>query len=41
VHAQVQRDGDPGHGGVAEELGVAEESGRAMVVRVEEGCGFN
>lgn len=37
VNHQVQRDWDPGHCGVAEELGVAEEGGRTVVVGVEEG----
>jgi hypothetical protein len=37
VDHEVKRDGDPGDGGAAEELGVAEEGGRAMVVGVQEG----
>ena len=37
VHEEVQGDGDPGDGGVANELGVAEKCGSAMVVGVEEG----
>lgn len=37
VNAQVQGDGNPRDGGRANELGVAQESGRAMVVAVEEG----
>lgn len=36
VHHQVQGDRDPGYRGVADELRVAEECGRAMVVAVEE-----
>lgn len=38
VDGEVEGDGDPGDGGRANELGVAEESGGAMVVAVEEGC---
>lgn len=38
VNHQVERDRDPGDGGEADELGVAEESSRAVVVAVEEGC---
>jgi hypothetical protein len=37
VDHEVERDGDPGDGGEADELGVAQESGRAVVVAVEEG----
>ena len=37
VHEEVERDGHPGDGGDAGELGVAEESGGAMVVGVKEG----
>lgn len=37
VDAEVQRNGDPRNGGAADKLGVAEESGRTMVVGVEEG----
>lgn len=37
MYHEVQRNGDPRHRGVAEELGVAEESGGAVVVGVEEG----
>lgn len=33
---QVQRDDDPGHSGAAKKLGVAQNSGSAMVVAVEE-----
>jgi hypothetical protein len=40
VDGQVEGDGDPGDGGVAEELGEAEEGGGAVVVGVEEGEGF-
>lgn len=36
VDEQVQRDDDPGHSGATEELGVAQNSGSAMVVAVEE-----
>lgn len=36
VHHQVQRDDDPRHRGATEELGVAKDSGGAMVVAVEE-----
>lgn len=38
VNSQVQGDDWPRNGGVANKLGVAEHSGRAMVVSVEEGC---
>lgn len=37
VDGQVQGDDGPRDGGVADELGVAEHSSRAMVVGVEEG----
>ena len=37
VHQQVQADGHPGDGGQADELGVAEGGGGAVVVGVEEG----
>ena len=37
VDHEVERDGNPGDGSEANELGVAEESGCAMVVAVEEG----
>jgi hypothetical protein len=37
VHQEIQCDNDPGNGGVADELGVAEQSGGAMVVGVKEG----
>ena len=40
VHGEVEGYGDPGDGGVAEELGEAEEGGGAVVVGVEEGEGF-
>jgi len=36
VNSQVQGDDWPRNGGVADELGVAEHSGRAMVVGVKE-----
>lgn len=36
VDEQVQRDDDPGHSGATEELCVAQNSGSAMVVAVEE-----
>jgi hypothetical protein len=36
VDSQVERDDGPRDGCVPDELGVAEESGRAMVVGVEE-----
>ena len=39
VHRQVEHDRHPGDGRVAEELGVAEKGGRAVVVGVEEGLG--
>jgi hypothetical protein len=38
VDRQVKRDGDPGDGGRADELSVAEKGGGAMVIAVEEGC---
>ena len=37
VDHEVEGDDGPGHGRVADELRVAEESGRAVVVRVQEG----
>jgi hypothetical protein len=37
VDGEVEDDRDPGDGGMAKELGVAEESGCAVVVGVEEG----
>ena len=40
MDGEIEGDGDPGDGGVAEELGIAEESGGAVVVGVEEGEGF-
>lgn len=36
VDQQVQRDDNPRHSGATEELGVAQNSGSAMVVAVEE-----
>lgn len=38
VDAEVEGDGNPGDGSGANQLGVAEESSRAVVVAVEEGC---
>ena len=40
VDGQVEYDGHPGHGSVADKLGEAEESGGAVVVGVEEGKRF-
>ncbi len=40
VHHQVQRDDDPRDRGRPDQLGVAEESRRAVVVAVEEGQGL-
>jgi hypothetical protein len=40
VDREVKGDDDPGDGGVAEELGVAEEGGGTVVVGVEEGQGL-
>jgi hypothetical protein len=40
VDAEVEGDRDPGDGGETNELGVAEEGGRAVVVRVQEGQGL-
>lgn len=40
VDGEVEGDDDPGNGGVAEELGVAEKSGGTVVVGVEEGQGL-
>jgi hypothetical protein len=37
VHRQVKSDRNPGNGGRSNQLGVAEHSGSAMVVAVEEG----
>ena len=37
VDGEVEDDGHPGHRGVAEQLGVAKQGGRAMVVGVQEG----
>lgn len=37
---EVQRDGDPGNSGRADELRIAEQRRRAMVVRVQEGKGL-
>jgi hypothetical protein len=36
VDEEVQSDDDPGDGGVADKLGVAEDGGGAVVVAVEE-----
>ena len=38
VDHQVKGNWDPGHGGEADELGVAQKGGCSMVVSVEEGC---
>lgn len=38
VDGQVQGDYDPRHGGATQELSVAEDRSRAMVVAVQEGC---
>ena len=40
VDGEVEGDDNPGDGGVAEELGVAEKSGGTVVVGVEEGQGL-
>ena len=40
VDEEVEGDGNPGDGGEADELGVAEEGGGAVVVGVQEGEGF-
>ena len=40
MHSQVEGDGDPGDGSVAEQLGEAEEGGGAVVVGVQEGERF-
>jgi len=40
VDEQVEGYGHPGDGGVADELRVAEEGGRAVVVGVQEGEGL-
>ena len=37
VHEEVEGDGDPGDGGQADELGVAEEGCCAVVIGVKEG----
>jgi len=37
VDGEVERDGNPGDGGRANQLRVAQQRGRAMVVAVEEG----
>jgi len=36
MHSQVQRDRNPGHSSAADQLSVAEKSGRTMVIGVEE-----
>lgn len=41
VHGQVECDGNPGHSGRAEELGVAQDGGGTVVVAVKEGCDNN
>jgi hypothetical protein len=38
VHHQVQGDGHPRDGSIANELGVAEQGRGSMMIRVEEGC---
>ena len=38
VDSQVQGNDGPRDGSVADELGVTEKSGRAMVIGMEEGC---
>ncbi len=40
VAEKVEGDGNPGDGGMTEQLRKAEESGRAMVVGVQEGKGL-
>ena len=40
MDGEVEGNDDPGNGGVAEELGVAEKSGGTVVVGVEEGQGL-
>ena len=40
VDGEVEGDDNPGDGGVAEELGVAEKSGGTVVVGVQEGQGL-
>lgn len=40
MDGEVEGDDDPGDGGVAEELGVAEKGGGTVVVGVEEGQGL-
>ena len=40
VDHEVERDRDPGHRGVANELSVAEEGGGTVVVSVQEGEGL-
>lgn len=40
VNKQVQHNGDPGHGGVANQLGVAQQSSGTMVVGVQKGQGL-
>ena len=40
MNGQVQRDGHPGYRGVANELGVTQKGGGAMMVGVEEGQGL-
>jgi hypothetical protein len=40
VDGQVERNRNPGHGRVTQELSVAEESGGTMVVSVQESCNY-
>ena len=40
MDGKIEGDRDPGDGGIAEELGVAEQGGGAVVVGVEEGERF-
>lgn len=40
MDGQVEDNGNPGNGGGTDQLGVAEESGSAMVVAVQEGQGL-
>jgi hypothetical protein len=38
MDSQIERDWDPGHGRGSDQLGIAEQGGRAVMVAVEEGC---